>query len=46
MYAEESRAAAVLPINETSQSNAPLPPDSGPALELLELANGELIWYV
>jgi hypothetical protein len=52
MYAEEGRSVA---SNDPDKSQSPqhLSPDqplpssdSGPALELIEMANGELIWCV
>lgn len=52
MYAGESRAAssaANVPItSDAPQSQGDYPPTSetGPALELVEFANGETIWWV
>lgn len=47
MYAEEPKVSS---FNEdgtarASHSNTPLPAESGPALEVIQLANGEMIWY-
>lgn len=40
MYAGESRAVSVAAGDEGQ-----MPSDSGPALEVIELANGETVWY-
>jgi len=51
MYAGESRAASVVPNDPNSPYESQNPkgesspgPEQGPALELIEMANGETIW--
>ena len=45
MYAEDSRAPSVAHQRD-DVDGAPPPLESGPAIEVIELANGETVWYV
>ena len=42
MYAEESRAPSV--TNQRDEADGAHPLESRPAIEVIELANGETIW--
>ena len=44
MYAEDSRTPSVAHHRDDTDGTYPL--DSGPAIEVIELANGETVWYV
>jgi len=44
MYAEDSRAPSVTHQRDDVDGACPL--ESGPAIEVVELANGETVWYV
>ena len=44
MYAEDSRAPSVTHQRDDVDSATPL--ESGPAIEVIELASGETVWYV
>ena len=45
MYAaEDSRAPSVVHQRDETEGGYPL--ESGPAIEVIELANGETVWYV
>jgi len=44
MYAEESRAPSVAHQRDDVDGTYPL--ESGPAIEVIELANGETVWFV
>lgn len=44
MYAEDSSAPSV--GHQRDDVDGVHPPESGPAIEVIELANGETIWYV
>ena len=44
MYAEESNAPSVSHQRDDTEGGYPL--ESGPAIEVIELANGETVWYV
>jgi len=44
MYAGESRAPSVAHQRDEVDGAPPL--ESGPAIEVIELANGETVWYV
>lgn len=50
MYAGDSRAVNVtsnVSTNVTTEGSQPgVDEESGPAVEVIELANGETIWYV
>ena len=43
MYAEDSRAPSVAHHRDETDGAHPL--ESGPAIEVIELANGETVWY-
>jgi hypothetical protein len=43
MYGGDSRIPSVIPPDGTGDFDSPS--ESGPALEVIELANGETIWY-
>ena len=43
MYAEDSRASSVTHHRDDVDGAQPL--ESGPAIEVIELANGETVWY-
>ena len=43
MYAEDSRTPSVAHHRDDTDGAFPL--DSGPAIEVIELANGETVWY-
>lgn len=48
MYAGESRVASVVAVDPNAHADQQTRGDlfeSGPALELVELANGETIWF-
>lgn len=48
MYAGESRVASVVAVDPNAHADQQTRGElfeSGPALELVELANGETIWY-
>jgi hypothetical protein len=44
MYAEDSRAPSV--TQQRDEVDGAFPAESGPAIEVIELANGETIWCV
>lgn len=44
MYAEDSRAPSV--AQQRDDVDGTYPTESGPAIEVIELANGETIWCV
>ena len=44
MYAEDSRAPSVAHHKDDVDGGYPV--ESGPAIEVIELANGETVWYV
>lgn len=44
MYAEDSTATSV--TNQRDDVDGGHPVESGPAIEVIELANGETVWYV
>lgn len=44
MYAEDSRAPSV--AHQREDGDGAYPVESGPAIEVIELANGETIWWV
>ena len=44
MYAEDSRTPSVVHQRDDVEGACPL--ESGPAIEVIELANGETVWYV
>lgn len=46
MYAGERANSTGLSDNETTLSNAEGNPELGRGVEVIELANGETIWYV
>lgn len=44
MYAEDSRAPSI--VHQRDDVDGAYPVESGPAIEVIELANGETVWYV
>jgi len=44
MYAEDSSAPSV--VHQRDDVDGAYPVETGPAIEVIELANGETVWYV
>lgn len=45
MYAGDSRVTSNVPGEGQGDYDGMPPSESGPALEVIEMANGETIWY-
>jgi hypothetical protein len=46
MYTGESRVSSMTPVDQQNSKSEQGAADSGPALEVIQLANGETVWSV